>query len=125
MRFSSPILNGFPISDDMKQYQSLSKQLFLLEHDEHWELNVKVSRGPFPPVPYSKSQKKGKKMLVPLMWIQNAAHFVPSICINIVFFMFRLFQCLRGFLLLSMVYYPDAHVKPLPLPDTRKSSMSA
>jgi len=40
----------------------------------------------------SDTRRKKKTILVPIMWIkQNAAHSVPRVCMNIVFFMFQLF----------------------------------
>lgn len=55
------------------------------------------------------------------MWIQNAAHSVLWICINIVFFHVQVILNVKKVLLLSAgEMYLDAHVKPPPLFDVNK-----
>ena len=63
-------------------------------------------------------------MLVPIMWIQNAAHSVLWICINIVFFHVPVISNVKGVVAFSRVMYLDAHVKPPPLFDVNETTLS-
>lgn len=71
-----------------------------------------------------KKKKKKRKMLVPIMWIQNAAHSVLWICINIVFFHVPVISNVRGVVAFGRVMYLDAHVRPPPLFDVNATTLS-
>lgn len=58
------------------------------------------------------------------MWIQNAAHSVLWICINIVFFHVPVISNVKGIIAFSWEMYLDAHVKPLSLFDVNKTTLS-
>lgn len=99
-----------------------TRNIWSVRKVEVW--GTKRSFSPPRAIEWVREKKRKRKMLVPIMWIQNAAHSVLWICINIVFFHVPVISNVRGVVAFGRVMYLDAHVKPPPLFDVSATTLS-